>query len=156
MDTRTILSIARVTGYSHLEIQSFSFIQFWQEFPEDVVFYFFFFFFAKSNLQTLKTAHFPFLLADVSCFVFNWEVQERHASCIIPLAGNQQCITCFWKCAVWYIKRRREYQNKYIFFKCRLWLLWRLEKWWQTAFADLSAYSSRKRILPPRLHKLLF
>lgn len=25
--------------------------------------------FAKSNLQTLKTAHFPFLLADASCFV---------------------------------------------------------------------------------------
>lgn len=55
---------------------------------------FFSFFFAKSNLQTLKIHIFLFFWLNHLALFYNWEVQERHAFCIIPLTWNQQCITC--------------------------------------------------------------
>lgn len=45
---------------------------------------------------------------------YNWEVQERHAFCIIPLTWNQQCITCllFLKIHLFHILNQGESTNE--------------------------------------------
>lgn len=88
---------------------------------------------------------------------YNWEVQERHAFLHNPLSLKSAVyhLFCFvfflffWKAFVWYIKRR---EHQWMWKSAGFSYFGVFEKRWQTAFPDLSAFSSRKHFFsPPRL-----
>lgn len=104
-DRRAIATAIGDIGYSHLKIQSFSFIQFLQKLPEDDPASF-----AKSSIQ--QRCHICFSWPMPHALFHVLEVQERHAFCIIPLAWSQQMTWLFENILVWYIKKG-EHQTKY-------------------------------------------